>query len=129
SSGAISGGVLMVRTKSRETVNTKSALLVYMLVRNSCTIGIVTSVPTSSCCSDRRGPIARAVAAGVHHRGGDDAIPRPLDEVVDQRPANAEAHDQEPVDADVVHQSELIMSVANISTLRLRSPPGWPPDP
>src|SRR5947208_9791519 len=37
SSGATSSGVWMERTKSRDTVNTKSARLVYMLVRKSWT--------------------------------------------------------------------------------------------
>ena len=43
SSGAISSGVWTERTKSRETVKTKSARFVYMLVRKSCTISIVIS--------------------------------------------------------------------------------------
>ena len=43
SSGAISSGVWMERTKSRDTVKTKSARLVYMLVRKSWTMSIVTS--------------------------------------------------------------------------------------
>ena len=43
SSGAINSGVWMERTKSRDTVNTKSARLVYMLVRKSWTMSIVTS--------------------------------------------------------------------------------------
>src|SRR4030095_13972887 len=43
SSGAINSGVLIERTKSRDTVNTKSARLVYMLVRKSWTMFIVRS--------------------------------------------------------------------------------------
>src|SRR5712691_5889520 len=40
SSGMTSPGVWQERTKSRDTVYTKSARLVYMLVRKSCTISI-----------------------------------------------------------------------------------------
>ena len=43
SSGAISSGVWSERTKSRETVKTKSARSVYMLVRKSWTRSMVTS--------------------------------------------------------------------------------------
>ena len=43
SSGKISTGVWQFRTKSRSTVNTKSARFVYMLLRNAETISIVIS--------------------------------------------------------------------------------------
>src|SRR6266850_5040297 len=50
-------------------------------------------------------------AAGLHHRGGHHALRSPLDEVVDHGPADAEAHDQELPDAEVVHQPELVVGV------------------
>ena len=43
SSGRISTGVRQLRTKSRVTVNTKSGLFRYILVRNFSTCSIVTS--------------------------------------------------------------------------------------
>ena len=43
SSGRTRIGVWHARTKSRVTVNTKSARLVYMFVRKSCTMSMVTS--------------------------------------------------------------------------------------
>jgi len=43
SSGRISTGVWQLRTKSRVTVNTKSGLVRYILVRNLSTISIVMS--------------------------------------------------------------------------------------
>ncbi len=50
-------------------------------------------------------------AARLHHRGGHDAVRGPLDEVVDHGPADAEAHDQELPDAQMVHQPQLVVGV------------------
>src|SRR5881394_2842233 len=119
SSGATSSGVLMERTKSRDTVNTKSARLVYMLVRKSWTMAIV----TSGRFSQSGGPPAfgvvlveqvrdlRPEAAGLHHRGRDDALRSPPNKVVNHRAADAEAHDHELADAEVVHQPELVVGI------------------
>src|SRR2546425_12552774 len=99
SSGAISSGVRMERTKSRDTVNTKSARFVYMLVRKSWTMSM-----------EEVGHLGPETAR-LHHRGRDDALGSPPDEIVDHRPADAEAHDHELPDAEVVHQPELVVRV------------------
>src|SRR3989442_3561358 len=47
--------------------------------------------------------------ARLHHRGRDDALGSPPDEIVDHRLADAEAHDHELPDAEDVHQPELVL--------------------
>src|SRR5262245_3846937 len=132
SSGAISSGVWIVRTKSRDTVNTKSACLVYMLVRKSWTMLIVT---LGALLAKRRPPTLDVVLveqvgdlgsepAGLHHRGRDDALRSPPNEIVNHRPADAEAHDHELADAEVVHQSELVVGVGVPGAIDLQGTAG-----
>jgi hypothetical protein len=40
-----------------------------------------------------------------------DTIRRPLQQIPDERPADAEAHDRELIDAQVVHQRQLVVSM------------------
>src|SRR2546430_7650853 len=113
SSGAISSGVRMERTKSRDTVNTKSARFVYMLVRKSWTMSMETSgrPPALDVVLVEEVGHLGPETARLHHRGRDDALGSPPDEIVDHRPADAEAHDHELPDAEVVHQPELVVRV------------------
>src|SRR5882724_2573109 len=102
----------MERTKSRDTVNTKSARLVYMLVEEAMDR---VHREVGALRAERRPPALDVVLiekvrdlgpepARLHHRSRDDALRCPPDEVVDHWPADAEAHDHELPDAEVVHQ-------------------------
>ena len=53
----------------------------------------------------------RAEAAGLRQHGGDDAFGRALQQVPDERAADAEAHHQEFVDAEMVHQAKLVIGI------------------
>ena len=53
----------------------------------------------------------RAEAAGLRQHGRDDALGRPLQQVPDEGAADAEAHHHELVDAEVIHQAELVVGV------------------
>ena len=53
----------------------------------------------------------RAEAAGLRQHGGDHAVGRALDQVPDERAADAEAQHHELVDAEVIHQAEVVVGV------------------
>src|SRR5262245_13574879 len=118
SSGRISTGVWQLRTKSRVTVQTKSALVRYILVRNLSTISIV--------MSDRRltnsGPQPAMLFSyewlGSSGRnplgcanGSDDTIRCPLQKVPNQGASNAEAHHHELVDSQMIHHTDMIIGI------------------
>ena len=47
----------------------------------------------------------------LRRHGGDDAIWRPLDQVPDEGPRNAEAQHHELIDLQVIHQTEMVVGV------------------
>ena len=53
----------------------------------------------------------RARARRLRQHGGDDAIWRALQQIPDQGAADAEAHHHELVDAEMIHQAELVVGV------------------
>jgi hypothetical protein len=64
--------------------------------------------------------------ARLQHRGRDHALRGPPDQVVDHRTADAEAHDQELPDAQVVHQPELVVGVGVPGPVDLQRAAGLP---
>ena len=61
----------------------------------------------------------RARPAGLRQHGGDDAIRRPLQQIPDQGAANAKAQHHELVDAQMIHQAELVIGVGIPGTVDL----------
>ena len=119
SSGRISTGVWHWRTKSRVTVNTKSGLVRYILVRN---FSAMLHRDVGPAFRQFQRPALHVVvveqiahlgtrARGHRQHARDDAIRRALDEIPDQGAADAEAQHHEFVDAEVIHQRELIVGV------------------
>jgi hypothetical protein len=53
----------------------------------------------------------RTGPAGLRQHGGDDAIGRASQEVPDEGAANAETHHHELLDAQVIHQAEMVIGV------------------
>ena len=53
----------------------------------------------------------RARAARLRQHGGDDAIGRALQQIPDEGPADAEAEHHELVDAEMIHQAEMVVGV------------------
>ena len=50
-------------------------------------------------------------AAGLRQHGGDNAFRCPPQQVPDQRAADAEAHHHELVDAEVIHEAEVVIGI------------------
>ena len=53
--------------------------------------------------------LLRTRARGLRQHGRDDAIGRALQQVPDERPADAEAHRHELTDTEVVHQADMVV--------------------
>ena len=119
SSGRISTGVWQLFTKSRVTVNTKSGLVRYILVRNFSACSIVRSGRRLTSSGAQPFMLAvveivaqfrpRAARHGQH--GGGDAIAGALQQIPDQGTADAEAEHHEFLAAEMIHQRELIVGV------------------
>src|SRR5438128_7626849 len=66
----------------------------------------------------------RAVAAGLRRHGGDDAVTGPLQQVPDERAADAEAEHHEFPDAEMIHQAEMIVGISVPWPVHFKRPRG-----
>ena len=119
SSGRMSTGVWHVRTKSRVTVNMKSASVRNILVRKVSTISIVISGRRSTSAGPQPFMPLSYMTVGIsgpetdrlRQHGGGNTIWCPSQKVPDKGAANAEAQHHELVDAQVIHQTEMVIGV------------------
>src|SRR5471030_2585780 len=118
SSGRTRMGVWQARTKSRVTVMTKSGLDRYIFFRKASTMSIV----ISGLWAHSPGPQPlillleqvrhlRTGPTGLRQHGGDDPPRRPLQQVPDEGADDAEAHHQELLAAQMIHQAKLVIGV------------------
>src|SRR3989454_9719843 len=119
SSGRISTGVWQLRTKSRVAVKTKSLLLRYALVRNLSTISMVrsgrrltNSAPQAAFwLSYTTCGLLRPDPDGLRHHGRHNTVRGSLQKGPNERPANAEAHHHELIDAQVIQHAEVVIRI------------------
>ena len=112
-------GVWQLRTKSRVTVKTKSAPVTNMFVIYCST----TSMGMSGRRLTKSGAqpvllmpyipvgILRPEPDGLRQNARDHAIGCPLQKIPDEWAADAEAHHHELIDAQMIHQTELVIGV------------------
>src|SRR4029450_8529923 len=119
SSGNTSTGVWHCRTKSRVTVKTKSAFVRNILVTNFSTVSVVMSGRRLTSSAPQPVMLASYMTLGISGRnptgcaGTAAATPsrRPLNQVPDELAADAEAKHHELVDAEMIHQADMVVGV------------------